>query len=232
MCDICSILANLAMIDPFTLISFAENRERRRNVILLLPELGAWDALVGHDLVRKMKFEMEAHNRTVHRGMKMGLVKKLDTSKLLFASVSDYAIQMQSAKLTQALRVITAFGERVAPAIMANLDGILWHISNNVVITRDTWFGLCQHMLRIAAALNRAMSRGGLWPDRRLLQLASARIADVFRIPAIAPPHTLLWDSDFKTGLPHRRRLCAEEEALLCRGVRGSDAAGKRRCLR
>ena len=225
------------MIDPYSLVSYAGNRMRRKDVLRLVPELGALDALMRHDLVRDFKHDMEAHNRTVRRGMKMGLVKTLDLSKLLFTSVSEYALRMQSAKLAQALRAICAFGERVAPIIMSDLNAIFWYICDALIITRGTWFGLCQHMLRIASVINCTIppvsnGHSDAWPDRRELQLASARVADVFRDPIFTPPDALLWDPTSVATLPRRRRLRAGEAAQLCQRSWAHDAAPKRSRLR
>ena len=162
MCDKCGFLANLALIDPFALISYAENRVSRKDIALLLPELGNFDKVVGRDFVWNLKIEMEAHNRTLHRGMKLGLVKIFDPSKLLFSSVSAFALQMQSLKLAKALGALCTFGERVAPRIFEDQDAIFWYISDMLVITRDTWNGLCTHMLRISVGLNRAVCIN--WP--------------------------------------------------------------------
>ena len=237
MCDGCFVLANLAMIDPYSLISYAGNRMRRKDVVLLLPELGALDILTGPDLIRDFSLDMEAHNRTVRRGMKMGLIKTLGLSKLVFSSVSEYAFQMQSAKLAKALRAMCAFGDRVAPIAMSDLTAIFWYVSDALVITRDTWFGLCQHMLRIAAVINRKILSPSCgfcdaWPDLRELQLASARVADVFRGSAFIPPDALLWSPTCVATLPRRRRLRAGEAALLCQRSWADDAAPKRSRLR
>ena len=232
MCDSCFLLANLAMIDPFSLISYAENRMRRKDVALLVPELGALDTLMGHDFVQNSMLEMEAHNRTVRRGMKMGLIKTCDWSKLLFSSVSEYVLHMQSAKLAHALRAICVFGDRMAPIIMSDLNATFWYICDVLVITRETWFGLCQHMLRIAAVINRTTALASAWPDRRELQLASARLSDVFRSPIFTPPDALLWDPTSVATLPRRRRLRATVAALLCQRRWTKDAAQKRRRLR
>ena len=216
------------MIDPFSLISYAENRMRRKDVALLVPELGALDTLMGHDLVQDSMLDMEAHNRTVRRGMKMGLIKTCDLSKLLlFSSVSEYVLHVQSAKLAHALRAICVFGDRMAPIIMSDLNATFWYICDVLVITRETWFGLCQHMLRIAAVINRTTA-----PDRRELQLASARVADAFQSPIFIPPDALLWDPFSVATLPRRRRLRSGAGTLLCERLWTKDAAQKRRRLR
>ena len=232
MCDKCGFLTSVASIDPFALISYAENRVSRKDIALLLPELGNFEKVVGRGFVWHLKIEMDAHNSTLRRGMKMGHVKIFDPSKLLFSSVSDYALQMQSLKLAQALGAICTFGERVAPTIFEDQDATFWYISNTLVITRDTWFGLCMHMLRIAAGLNRAIrpisSTSGPWPDRRLLELASARVVATFRAP-LSMSHNILILA--LACMPFRRRLSAEEAALLCQGASGDGATRKRRRL-
>ena len=223
MCGNCEIIANIASIDPFALISYAENRVSRKDIALLLPELGNFDKVVGHDFVWHLKIEMDAHNRTLRRGMKMRLVKIFDPSKLLFSSVSDYALQMQSLKLAQALGALCTFGERVASTIFEDQDATFWYISDTLVITRDTWNGLCTHMLRISAGLNRAVQSSsglcGALLDRRVLELASARVVATFGFPDPFPVPvfpTAVSSSSF------RRGLSAEEAALLC------DASGRR----
>ena len=175
----------------------------------------------------------------------MGLVKKCDLSSLLYSSVSDFAVQMQCSKLTQIICAFCTFGERIAPLVSLHPNAIFWNICCPLVITRDRWLELSMQMLHMAAALNRAVRPASTrqrdtWPDRHLLELASARITAIFRAPVSAPPHMLSWHSTMVcvsvaggVRLPVRpRRLRAAEAALLCQGGAHGGPEAKRRRLR
>ena len=151
MCDQCWILRKLATLDPCDFVSFAKNRVHKRKVLLLLPELGTVQS-IGPDLIENLNLDMGVHNRTVLRGIKMGLVKKCDLSSLLYSSVSDFAVQMQCSKLTQIICAFCTFGERIAPLVSLHPNAIFWNICCPLVITRDRWLELSMQMLHMAAA--------------------------------------------------------------------------------
>ena len=239
MCDRCWILGNLAMLDPLALISFAENRVRRQEVFLSIPELGVFDLLVGKAFVQNLNLEMHAHNSTVRRGIKMGLIRHCSLTKLLFTSVSDFALRMQSPRLIQALLSLCAFGDRIEQTAMTDPDATYFTLRDTLVVKRDVWIGMCMQMLHMAAAINRLMQpdsaqHSELYPDRHLLELASLRLVATFQSPWLSPMHMLSWESasvDSLSLLP-LRRLGTEESALLCHEVPGKDARLKRRRLR
>ena len=205
--DVGWIFESLAAIDPFGLICFAENRVRRQEISFLLPELSVLQQFIEPEFIQGLYLEMEAHNKTVRRGIKMELIDRLSPSNLIFSSLPHFALQMQTSKVTQAINALCTFGERITPTVSASPDALFFYIYDTLVIKRDVWFGLCLHMLKIVDAFNRVLfprSFGccDFWPDRHLLDLACVRVIATFRshtfissdvhslnfIPVLPPP--------------------------------------------
>ena len=230
-CDVCSIFESLAAIDPFDLICFAENRVQRKEVSFLLPELSVWQQFIEPEFIQGLCLEMEAHNKTVRRGIKMELIDRLAISNLIFSSLPHFALQMQTSKVTQAINALCAFGERITPTVSASPDALFFYIYDTLVIKRDVWFGLCLHMLSIVDSLNRVLCPGSTgccnyWPDRHLLELACVRIIASFRSPASISPDIL--SSNSTPVLPLRPQL----RELLNGGGSVKSIRCKRRRLR
>ena len=81
------IVMQLTTLDPYKSISFVRLRMRKRKVLLLLPELATFDLFLAFCANQNLKFEMEIHNKTVRRGMRMGLIATFDSSKLIYLVV-------------------------------------------------------------------------------------------------------------------------------------------------
>ena len=193
------ILEDISMLDPYESLSFTRRRVPRADVLRLLPELAMLDKFADFGAIQALCQEMDLHNAIVRRGMRMGLLKTFDASKLLFSSASDFVIQMQSAKLAAALSALCDFGERIAPKAIANQHAtdLPIQICPSLLVARDRWHGLCLCMLHIGGALHRALrSSPHEWPDRRALELSCARIRTAFGAPMHAAlrcaPHALL----------------------------------------
>ena len=211
-CDVCLIVESLAAIDPFDLICFAENRVRRQEISFLLPELSVLQQFIKPEFILGLYLEMEAHNKTVRRGIKMELTDRLAPSNLMFSSLPHFALQMQTSKVTQIINALCTFGERIAPTVSASPDALYFYIYDTLVIKRDVWFGLCLHMLRIVDALNRVLCPGSsgccdYWPDRHLLELACVRIIATFRLPTSISPDILSSNSTPVRVVPLRPQL-------------------------
>ena len=215
-CDVCSIFESLAAIDPFDLICFAENRVRRQEISFLLPELSVLQQFIKPEFILGLYLEMEAHNKTVRRGIKMELTDRLAPSNLMFSSLPHFALQMQTSKVTQIINALCTFGERITPTVSASPDALYFYIYDTLVIKRDVWFGLCLHMLRIVDALNRVLCPGSsgccdYWPDRHLLELACVRIIATFRSPTFISSD--VHSSNFIPVLPLRAQLREPQNA-------------------
>ena len=210
--DVGWIFESLAAIDPFGLICFAENRVRRQEISFLLPELSVLQQFIKPEFILGLYLEMEAHNKTVRRGIKMELTDRLAPSNLMFSSLPHFALQMQTSKVTQIINALCTFGERITPTVSASPDALYFYIYDTLVIKRDVWFGLCLHMLRIVDALNLVLCPGSTgccdyWPDRHLLELACVRIIATFRLPTSISPDILSSNSTPVRVVPLRPQL-------------------------
>ncbi len=200
-------------------ISYGARRMSKQRTFKLLPEFAKIAEKFCNRSLPNWRGKMWSHNQTLSRGQRMGLCPHFDASKLLCPTLDRYMIQMHAADISEALKSLTVFGERVAPLIRKNPADPTWWITRDLLIHRRHWYSLCRNAMNlirltgidaddhVAPLLHR-------WPDCDALHVAARAAASIFghfSDPDIdCPPLRLLLARSAATSRaagPGRRRI-------------------------
>jgi hypothetical protein len=148
-----AIFSRIAAINLPKHLSFVENRIPRKLIGFYLPELEVLDKFTSKSEFDAIQCQMEAHNRTVKRGIRMRLVPEYAATGLLCTCPGNYAIHFDVSRVVSVLKACSAFGERVMAAIMHNRDARLWPLCDQIVILRHDWHQISRRMMQVAVLI-------------------------------------------------------------------------------
>jgi hypothetical protein len=152
-----AIFQLVAAIDLPSLLSFAKNRISKKRIAALLPEISIINTFVSES--ETLRSEMEAHNRTICRGVRMCLVPGYDASYLLCTCPGKYAIQYDVWRIVSVLKACCSFGERVITEIKQDEQAQVWSVCSQIVILKRDWHKISGRMLRVAYHVKRTIRR-------------------------------------------------------------------------
>jgi hypothetical protein len=177
-----SIIQGIAKsTDMCEYLSFAEDRLRTGQIMMLLPEVAALETFSKIFRSREITDRMEAHNRTVKRGKRMGLAHTFQISHLLFSSPDDFMVRMNAKAVIKGINACCEFGRRIIPSVNRDNQALLWSIGESLVITRDRWVVFCRRMTRLAVNIQRAVQKSMRpWPDSVRYEQAASELLNIF----------------------------------------------------
>ena len=176
-----NILQEVLTTDVCEYLSFAESRLRKEIVTAMLPELVVLEKLDIFARSSDLLEQMQAHNKTVLRGKTLGLASNIQISSLMFYSVDEFVVRLNSSEVIKAIAAFCAFGRRIAPKVNQDQQALLWGVHDSLIITRDRWVAFCRRMARLALNIRNTLAEPvGPWPDSVLYQEAASELMALF----------------------------------------------------
>ena len=136
--------------NPLSYVSFRNQKIPRRFLVRFVPELRAFAHRFHPSALESWREELIHHNRSIRRGIRMGLCPHGHACSLVCDSLDDYMRRMCNAELACALTSLCQFGHRIMSRISRRPGAACWSVSGAMVITRESWLELCADIADLA----------------------------------------------------------------------------------
>jgi hypothetical protein len=177
----------------FKHISFSHRRLPKNKISRFLPETLCEIESFGPRSLQEWHEKMEAHNRSLRRGRRMGLFPGMPvTQKLLHTSLDMYMLQLHSDCLAKSLDSFTTFAKRVAGQIRKRPNAQEWWLNRDILIQRKHWFRFCKQVMNLLQLLGFCKNVAGTpaallwrlspWPNFSKLYDAARKAREVVGI--------------------------------------------------
>lgn len=169
------IYLQIQQMSLFRLITFGAECLPKNQALQYVPEIAVIEKYFHRNSVDLLRKEMQAYNRILHRGIRMGLSPVRNVNPPLFSSLDQFIVCVHAAALAEALNAFSTFADRVAPCIDRDPSALMWPAGGPVLITRDRWLQLCRGVRCLIRLLDINSSPSFHSPDAELLSCAVAR---------------------------------------------------------
>jgi hypothetical protein len=174
-------------------ISYGRARLPKKTLVKHLPESLQFISTFGGKCISEWYHEMEIHNRTVQRGLRLGL--RPCRPSMVYSSLDAFLLQTRAIEIARAFEALVNFAERLAPLILQDEDASQWWLNSSILIHREHLVLLARHVLTLAKLAKLPESgivendmlsewRVGTivdaWPDWDRLQRSAMRASEIF----------------------------------------------------
>jgi hypothetical protein len=177
--EICRRIQKLSFL---RLITYGAQCLPKHQTMQYIPEMSVIEKFFHRDSIKLWRHEMFAYNRTLQRGVRMGLypLRKAQLP-LPFTTLDQYIVHMHGAVLSDTLDAMSAFAARVIPCIEQAPAAVMWPINGPLLITRDRWLLFCRGVLALLRLLDitsmcPSIPPSRTWPDADRLARSAVRI--------------------------------------------------------
>ncbi len=130
-------------------VSYSTLRLSSQETMEILPEIATVENNFHAKSLEAWNEELRIHNKSIARGLAMGLntIDRMD--RLRFSSLDLFLIKTRGGMLAEVLNAISSFAERIIEEVKGDRNALLWSVRGPVIITNERWMALCKQLVNI-----------------------------------------------------------------------------------